>query len=58
MELLTARELMAFLKISRSTLYRLLEAGMPCISYGRLRRFDREDVLDWYASGGEDDESG
>jgi excisionase family DNA binding protein len=54
MELLTARELMALLKISRATLYRLLDAGMPCYGYGRLRRFDREAVLAWYA--GEDEE--
>ena len=54
MELLTARELMALLKISRATLYRLLEAGLPSIGYGRLRRFDREEVLEWYAGEDED----
>jgi excisionase family DNA binding protein len=53
--LLTAKELMALLRISRSTLYRLADAGMPCIGYGKLRRFDRDAVLQWYA--GENAES-
>jgi predicted DNA-binding transcriptional regulator AlpA len=39
MELLTAQELWATLKISRTTLYRYTLAGMPHLGHGRLRRF-------------------
>ena len=47
MELLTSRELCASLKISRTTLYRYILAGMPHMGHGRLRRFSYEDVLKW-----------
>jgi excisionase family DNA binding protein len=47
-DLLTLRELLAFLRISRATAYRLLADGLPCIGAGRLRRFDREAVLRWW----------
>ena len=47
-ELLTLRELLTFLQISRPTAYRLLSRGMPSIGTGRLRRFEREAVLRWY----------
>lgn len=52
MDYLTVRELMALLKVSRATLYRLLEAGLPSIGTGRLRRFEREAVLRWFAGRG------
>ena len=48
MALLTAKELCAHLKISRSSLARLQKAGLPGIGSGRLRRFDQDAVLNWY----------
>jgi excisionase family DNA binding protein len=49
MELLTAQELCATLKISRTTLYRYTLAGMPHLGRGRLRRFFSDEVLNWLA---------
>ncbi len=47
MQLLTARELRQTLKISRTTLYRLLQKGLPSVGAGRLRRFELDTVLRW-----------
>ena len=47
--LLTATELREYLNISRSTLARLVAAGLPHIGSGRLRRFDKETLLRWYS---------
>ncbi len=47
MELLTIRDVLALIKVSRATLSRLLEAGLPSFGTGRLRRFEREAVLRW-----------
>ncbi len=47
--LMTPNELREYLNISRSTLTRMLDAGLPHIGYGRLRRFERDTVLQWYA---------
>ncbi len=47
-DLLTLRELLGFLRISRATAYRLLAQGIPCIGRGRLRRFPRDAVLAWW----------
>ncbi len=44
----TGPELRALLKISRSTYYRLVEAGLPTIGVGRLRRHPVAEVLHWY----------
>jgi len=49
MALLTPKELCAHLKISRSSLARLQKAGLPGIGSGRLRRFDLDSSLRWYA---------
>ena len=46
--LLTLGETMDFLKVSRATLYRLMEDGLPSMGNGRLRRFERKAVLRWY----------
>ncbi len=47
MQLLTARELRHTLKISRTTLFRLLQKGLPSVGAGRLRRFELDTVLRW-----------
>jgi excisionase family DNA binding protein len=49
MELLTSQELCASLRISRTTLYRYVLAGMPHLGHGRLRRFSSDEVLHWLA---------
>ncbi len=57
MQLLTARELRQTLKISRTTLYRLLQKGLPSVGTGRLRRFELDTVLRWMnGRGPQDDE--
>ena len=48
--LMNANEVRAYLKISRSTLARLIDGGLPHIGWGRLRRFDLEAVLKWFAT--------
>lgn len=47
MELMNMSELMAFLKVKRSTVYRLRDQGLPSIHLGRVVRFDREEVIRW-----------
>ena len=47
--LLTATELQEYLNISRSTLARLVDAGLPHIGSWRLKRFDKEMLLQWYS---------
>jgi len=47
--LMTSPEVRGYLKISPSTLRRLLERGMPYFGEGRLRRFERDSVLRWYS---------
>ncbi len=57
MQLLTARELCQTLKISRTTLFRLLQKGLPSVGAGRLRRFELDTVLRWMnGRGSQDDE--
>ena len=51
----TGPELRALLKISRSTYYRLLDAGLPTIGVGRLRRHPLRVVLKWYDDGANGD---
>ncbi len=51
MQLLTARELRQTLKISRTTLFRLLQQGLPSVGAGRLRRFELDTVLRWMNGG-------
>ena len=48
MTLMTSAQLRSYLNISRSTLYRMIQDGIPCIGEGRLRRFDRDEVVQWY----------
>lgn len=50
MPLLSSQELRDTLRISRSTLYRLKQAGMPCIGGGRLTRYDQETALEWFCT--------
>ncbi len=51
MELLTPRELRHALKISKTTLYRLLQKGLPSVGTGRLRRFEERAVRQWLETG-------
>lgn len=45
--------LTAYLKMPRSTLYRLVQKGeLPGHKVGRSWRFDREDIDKWIKSGG------
>ena len=44
--LLNIKELGAWLRVSRSQVYRLLDQGLPFYDLGD-RRFDREAVLRW-----------
>ena len=44
---LSTGELMNMLSISRSTVYRLMERGMPNIMVGSMHRFPIEQVLEW-----------
>ncbi len=49
MELVKGSEVRALLKISPATLYRLLDCGLPSIGKGRLRHFEREAIVQWFA---------
>jgi hypothetical protein len=43
-------KLRSILGISRTTFYRLLQAGLPCRGTGRLRRHPLLESLDWYGT--------
>ena len=47
---LSTGQLMDFLEISRSTVYRLMAKGMPNIMVGRVHRFPRDQVVGWLES--------
>ena len=44
---LSTAELMLMLSVSRSTVYRLMEKGLPNILAGSVHRFPKEQVLSW-----------
>jgi excisionase family DNA binding protein len=44
---LNTGQLMDCLKISRSTVYRLMAKGMPNIMVGSVDRFPRDQVVGW-----------
>ena len=47
-DILTVDEAAAFLKISRTSLYRLIKAGeVPCRRVGERWRFSRRILLEW-----------
>ena len=48
LQFVSSPELCRTLNISRSTFYRLLDAGLPTIGSGRLRRHSLDAVLHWY----------
>ena len=50
MQLLTMKELMAFLKVKRNTVYELRRQGLPVIHLGRSVRFDQDEVIAWVRS--------
>jgi excisionase family DNA binding protein len=47
MTLMNMAELMEFLKVRRSTVYKLRDEGLPTIHLGRVVRFDREEIIRW-----------
>lgn len=47
---ISSSQLRSLLNISSSTFYRLLEAGLPTIGVGRLRRHNVVAALKWYDS--------
>jgi excisionase family DNA binding protein len=46
-QFLSTKELMALLRVSRSTISRLLEEGLPCLKVGGQNRFLKEEVIEW-----------
>jgi DNA modification methylase/predicted DNA-binding transcriptional regulator AlpA len=48
--MITERELLEELKISRTTLWRLKKMGMPYIKVGSAYRYDKEEVIQWFKS--------
>ena len=53
---LSTGQLMEFLEISRSTVYRLMEKGLPNIMVGSVHRFPMTQVITWLQ--GRDDKRG
>ena len=47
---LSTNQLMDFLEISRSTIFRLMAKGMPNIMIGSVHRFPVNQVTDWLKS--------
>lgn len=52
--MLTEKELLEELKISRTTLWRLKKKGMPSIKVGSSYRYDKHNVLKWVNNNQED----
>ena len=48
---LSTNELMQMLGISRSTVYRLIDRGLPFIKVGAINRFPKDQVLAWLEGG-------
>src|SRR5207253_3158321 len=47
-EFYTTRELAQKLRVTEMTIYRMVKRGqLPCIDFGRLKRFSKRDVLDF-----------
>ena len=44
---LSTNQLMQMLNISRSTVYRLMDKGLPAIKVGAVNRFPKDQVLNW-----------
>ncbi len=44
---LSTNELMEMLGISRSTVYRLMDRGIPFIKVGSINRFPKDQVVAW-----------
>ena len=51
--LLTEKQLREKLWINRGTLLKLRKQGLPCITIGRLLRFELDDVMAWLKSNSE-----
>jgi len=47
MELIKFKEVLKILNISQSTLYRLMEKGLPHYKIGNNYRFERAKVIEW-----------
>jgi excisionase family DNA binding protein len=44
----TVEDVMRFLKLSRTTIYELMDEGLPSVKIGGSRRFDRRDIVQWW----------
>lgn len=55
---LTRTETERLLGVSRATLFRLVARGLPCTGAGRMRRFDKAQVLAWWNAGPETERDG
>jgi excisionase family DNA binding protein len=46
--ILTVKELMEEYKVSRTTIYRWMEKGMPVMRVKGVVRFDKQQVMEWF----------
>ena len=57
MALMTPEELAVYLRVTKKTIYRLLEKGhIPAIKVGRQWRFDKVDIDSWLSESSKKDE--
>ena len=52
---LSVKALMELLGVSRSTVYRLMDRGLPYVKVGSLTRFSKDQVLAWLEAGETDE---
>lgn len=45
--LMTVKDLLAFLQVSRRQIYFLLDRGLPFVTIGQHKRFIHQEVIDW-----------
>ena len=46
-KLMTVKDLLAFLQVSRRQIYFMLDQGLPFVTIGQHKRFIRQEVIDW-----------
>ena len=46
-KLMTVKDLLTFLQVSRRQIYFMLDQGLPFVTVGQHKRFIRKEVLDW-----------
>lgn len=55
--MLTTKQLIEELQISRSTLHSLVKKGLPHIKVGKNNRFELDEVINWLKNNKENKES-